>query len=599
MPLNDDFLSDAVAHQVDLIAYANAIERDLSRRLDEEDAALIALIIALLGRAGVTQEGNILTPSQRRKVNEALREIRDRSRRAMTLADGVVGRAIDDLAEQEAETEHMALDGLAAPVIATVWALRSVPSVRLQPASGRTRLEWAASVSAARWSGIRSAIRRGVVEGNSIGAIGSAVRASLRRSRRDIGTVLRTLVTHASVQIKEALYRVNPWVNRVIWVSVLDSRTTAICRARSGSIYPVGVGPRPPAHARCLPGDCFVAPGGAIAAGMKRRYEGDLVILKTAGGLVLPCTPNHPILTGGGWVAASALDAGVEVICDGRGVGSAATVEAEHDNSPSTIQEVVDATLLEGSSGRYEVPTSREDFHGDGVDGEVCVVATNGGLPLQGEPPGLHIGENHVFQGGCVEAALLARLGDFLAVLLAVDRAARRSVGGSGEVFDFGLAGAFHASELLFGAIPELDAAFSEDPLDGARGASERFGYALDPDPAGVFSDHITRVDVSSFCGHVYNLQTESGWYSANGIVTHNCRSTISPLARGQALPSMPTYDEWLRRQSAAVQNRVLGPTRARAYRKDSSLTMKSFVNRSGNLLTLKELRRRRLGFDL
>lgn len=38
---------------------------------------------------------------------------------------------------------------------------------------------------------------------------------------------------------------------KVRWVSVLDGKTTAICRARSGKIYDAGSGPRPPAHARC------------------------------------------------------------------------------------------------------------------------------------------------------------------------------------------------------------------------------------------------------------------------------------------------------------------------------------------------------------
>lgn len=35
------------------------------------------------------------------------------------------------------------------------------------------------------------------------------------------------------------------------WVSMLDGKTTAICRSRSGKSYPAGSGPRPPAHVRC------------------------------------------------------------------------------------------------------------------------------------------------------------------------------------------------------------------------------------------------------------------------------------------------------------------------------------------------------------
>jgi len=35
------------------------------------------------------------------------------------------------------------------------------------------------------------------------------------------------------------------------WVAVLDSRTTLICAGRDGNVYPVGRGPRPPAHWGC------------------------------------------------------------------------------------------------------------------------------------------------------------------------------------------------------------------------------------------------------------------------------------------------------------------------------------------------------------
>ena len=38
---------------------------------------------------------------------------------------------------------------------------------------------------------------------------------------------------------------------RYRWISVLDSRTTDVCRGRSNKVYEVGVGPIPPAHPNC------------------------------------------------------------------------------------------------------------------------------------------------------------------------------------------------------------------------------------------------------------------------------------------------------------------------------------------------------------
>jgi hypothetical protein len=36
----------------------------------------------------------------------------------------------------------------------------------------------------------------------------------------------------------------------------------------------------------------------------------------------------------------------------------------------------------------------------------------------------------------------------------------------------------------------------------------------------------ISHVGVSSFRGYVYNLETNTGWYTGHGIVTSNCRCT-------------------------------------------------------------------------
>lgn len=45
-----------------------------------------------------------------------------------------------------------------------------------------------------------------------------------------------------------------------------------------------------------------------------------------------------------------------------------------------------------------------------------------------------------------------------------------------------------------------------------------------------VEADRILHVDRVRFSGHVYNLQTVTGWYEAAGIITHNCRCTILPV---------------------------------------------------------------------
>ena len=79
-------------------------------------------------------------------------------------------------------------------------------------------------------------------------------------------------------------------------------------------------------------------------------------------------------------------------------------------------------------------------------------------------------------------------------------------------------------------------------PLDNyvARNA-ELIGECLDGFSGIVFADNIVSVDFSSGCSHVYNLQTENGYYFVNssiaqskrknnGIfaIAHNCRCTLT-----------------------------------------------------------------------
>lgn len=77
----------------------------------------------------------------------------------------------------------------------------------------------------------------------------AALRKDFALNAQTAHIILHAAVQHArSVIVDFAAASVGA---KVRWVSVLDGKTTAICRARSGKIYPADSGPRPPAHARC------------------------------------------------------------------------------------------------------------------------------------------------------------------------------------------------------------------------------------------------------------------------------------------------------------------------------------------------------------
>ena len=88
--------------------------------------------------------------------------------------------------------------------------------------------------------------------------------------------------------------------------------------------------------------------------------------------------------------------------------------------------------------------------------------------------------------------------------------------------------------------------------------------------------------------GHSY------GWGAGPGRYHYKCRSTSAPLVAGE-IPNANTYANWLSRQSAARQDEVLGPARGAMYRR-GQVSVEGFLNNRGRLLTLDELRARRLG---
>ncbi len=72
------------------------------------------------------------------------------------------------------------------------------------------------------------------------------------RLRTQAQSLANTIVNHSMSIGKEVTYEANKdLIDYLVWMSVLDSHTTDYCREHNELTYPVGVGPRPPAHWRC------------------------------------------------------------------------------------------------------------------------------------------------------------------------------------------------------------------------------------------------------------------------------------------------------------------------------------------------------------
>lgn len=333
-------------------------------------------------------------------------------------------------------------------------------------------------------------------------------------------------------------------------------------------------------HPRCLVGETEVlAPN--LRASFARWFDGEVVILETAEHDVLTCTPNHPILTPEGWIVAGDLQEGDDIVrcLDGERVFR--LIDPDGDHRPAMIQDVARALGPARGGTTATVPTTAEDFHGDGADGEVCVVRTNGPgeldrllghtaepvgeLAVEGAdvaqeaftPSGLfdHVipgfrypTDSGVRSGSIGEPAFRAELGilepmGFGGCAAQASRAepfsdkARRGAQDGGDLLGAQLLGDIEVAQHSKAGVLLRSAtgAHGESPL--AEMASEgglpdvESGRELMGVLAGLVAPvQVVKVERRQFSGHVYNLETVQHWYIAEHIITHNCVRRFEPL---------------------------------------------------------------------
>ena len=441
---------------------------------------------------------------------------------------------------------------------------------------------------------IADEMRLGYAMGEPTAAIVARVRKQHPLARRNLMTIVRTGMTHAAASSRGLFAAQNQSIiGAERWVSTLDSRTSPYCRALDGRKFEVGKGPRPPAHPNCLPGDTLVLPGGGISAAFSRKYEGDLIVIRTASGRVLRCTPNHPVLCNGRWIPAKDVYPGCKVVRDLRREWEPSGIGDQRFNGPTPIHQVAESLRCSGGVTTAEVPASAPYFHGDGEGGVVDVVFANRLLLHPVNAALAQAIDDVLLECRHMGESFLSGLGSFLQVGQSPLATPDGIVGGL-DLGGTSLAG--HSTPLgglSLGSSAQIDSLLQQDALDWAGADSELAANLYNAETGLVELDDVISVDSCDFSGHVFNLETSDNWYSGNGIITHNCRSTVIPVLKGKLaeldkggmrrdnvsgkmVSADDSYYDWLKRQPKAFQNQALGPGRGRLFRK-KGMTVEKF----------------------
>lgn len=252
MAVSDDILDALTAHEIGLQRLSNATVRKMLALLSRSDARIVERLlredISALSRA--RQEA--LLADIRRIVSSAYED-----------ATGQLQIELRRLAEYEGQYQldmfrHVVpvrLDFIS-PSADQLWA-----AVNSRPFQGKLLKDWFTELDAGAFTRLRNVIRAAIVEGRTIDQVVREVRGTraqgyqdgiLQVNRRAAEATARTAIAHTANAARDRLYQANvTLVKAVQWVSVLDGRTSAVCRARDGTVYPVDKGPRPPAHPNC------------------------------------------------------------------------------------------------------------------------------------------------------------------------------------------------------------------------------------------------------------------------------------------------------------------------------------------------------------
>lgn len=242
----------------------------------------------------------------------------------------------------------------------------------------------------------------------------------------------------------------------------------------------------------------------------------------------LSVTPNHPILTRRGWIAARSLKLS-DRVAQCRAPGEFFAAVHPHDQHVETrIEQVADALLMADGVTSRRVPATAEAFHGDaGGDCEVDIVWAASALPDDVARDGEAYGSDGRLAAGKRGRTSLDAKRATAEILEGAMAAPHGSVGGSrlsGPLFS---RHSSRAGESGGASVALLEAEQSPGSQDGRAGDSNS---ARDSEQAlahFVRFVRLERIERKSFNGHVFNLHTRDGFYFANTIVAHNCDCSL------------------------------------------------------------------------
>lgn len=296
----------------------------------------------------------------------------------------------------------------------------------------------------------------------------------------------------------------------------------------------------------CLLGETNVMfPHGAKKL-FRRHYKGFIYIITTDTGIHLKTTPNHPVLTSGGWLPVNALKQGDNLIK--ATVNGGVISKINNNKFQFTFCEFWDSF----NQSESRCAGSKFDFHGDGIEEDIYIKNVNGFLKKNSKSSFYEFISKFYFPF----PYMIFRRVSFSGYCRKSFRAIRSFCASNGVMscfyksFSFFGRCLFHPLKHCGRLIANYRSIFGNNPVNDASRNAETSSNRKDAFAIDIARDYLFGCDVDDimrssfhfefapvvkiekqyFDGYVYNAETPTGYYISNGIVNHNCRCFAEPI---------------------------------------------------------------------
>ena len=262
MPTVNASLHDlAIAHQIDIHRLSTGTVNEVQSILDAVKDDILAAIARNDPTGGPAGYSKI-------RLQAMLAEIRKINASAYSDVGDFLNSHLLDAAQYEADFQAQAVTAATpAAITAAVPSGKAIADALGEPIQGRTVGQWLDALEATANDKMASSITIGAVRDEDLGALIARVKgkASLnfadgvfQQLARGTDSTARTLLNAAAAAGREAFYSENDdLIDKVQWISTLDTRTCLDCALLDGQTFAIDQGPRPPEHWNCR---CTTAP---------------------------------------------------------------------------------------------------------------------------------------------------------------------------------------------------------------------------------------------------------------------------------------------------------------------------------------------------